>query len=98
MNYFSRRLDFKGYAIRKRFGPELEERFRNILSDYDDKFEAHKALLREGLKNEEAAFIVQQWFKNEENVKKRKPPTRDTVHYKLRQADLIQFSQSVSKR
>ncbi|KAK9300084.1 hypothetical protein QLX08_007125 [Tetragonisca angustula] len=86
---------FKGYAIRKRFGPELEERFKNILSDYDDKFEAHKALLREGLKNEEAAFIVQQWFKDEENAKKRKPPTRDTVHCKLRQADLIQFSQSV---
>lgn len=90
-------LDFRGYTIRKRFGPELEERFKKILNNYDDKFEAHKALLREGLKNEEAAFIVQRWYKKEK-VKKRKPPTKDLVHHKLRQADLIQFSQNVSKR
>ncbi|XP_017794743.1 PREDICTED: myosin-IIIb-like isoform X2 [Habropoda laboriosa] len=86
---------FRGYTIRKRFGPELEERFKRILNNYDDKFEAHKALLREGLKNEDAAFIVQRWYKKEERVKKRKPPVKDSVHPKLRQADLIQFSQSV---
>ncbi|XP_017761248.1 PREDICTED: myosin-IIIb-like isoform X2 [Eufriesea mexicana] len=86
---------FRGYSIRKRFGPELEERFKSLLNNYDDKFEAHKALLREGLKNEEAAFIVQRWYKKEERIKKRKPPTKDPVHHKLRQADLIQFSQNV---
>ncbi|XP_068982765.1 myosin-IIIb-like isoform X2 [Bombus flavifrons] len=86
--------NFRGYTIRKRFGPELEERFKKILNNYDDKFEAHKALLREGLKNEEAAFIVQRWYKKEK-VKKRKPATKDPVHHKLRQADLIQFSQNV---
>ncbi|XP_076621105.1 myosin-IIIb isoform X2 [Colletes latitarsis] len=86
---------FRGYTIRKRFGPELEERFKRILNGHNDKFEAHKALLREGLKNADAAFIVQRWYKKEEKVKKRKPPPRDSVHPKLRQADLIQFSQNV---
>ncbi|XP_076174415.1 myosin-IIIb isoform X2 [Ptiloglossa arizonensis] len=86
---------FRGYTIRKRFGPELEERFKRILNDYNNKFEAHKALLREGLKNEDAAFIVQRWYKKEEKVKKRKPPQKDNIHPKLRQADLIQFSQNV---
>ncbi|XP_053973288.1 myosin-IIIb-like isoform X2 [Hylaeus volcanicus] len=86
---------FRGYTIRKRFGPELEERFKRILNGHNDKFEAHKALLREGLKNADAAFIVQRWYKKEEKVKKRKPPPRDNIHPKLRQADLIQFSQNV---
>lgn len=95
---FVRFTDFRGYTIRKRFGPELEERFKRILNDYNNKFEAHKALLREGLKNEDAAFIVQRWYKKEEKVKKRKPPQKDNIHPKLRQADLIQFSQNVSKR
>lgn len=88
--------DFRGYTIRKRFGPELEEKFKTILNNYNDKFEAHNALLREGLKNEEAAFIVQRWYKKEEKVKKKKSSVNDPIHYKLRQADLIQFSQNVS--
>ncbi|CAL7948662.1 unnamed protein product [Xylocopa violacea] len=86
---------FRGYTIRKRFGAELEERFKRILNNYDDKLEAHKALLREGLKNEDAALVVQRWYKKEEKVKKKKPVMKDHVHYKLRQADLIQFSQNV---
>ncbi|XP_061940361.1 myosin-IIIb isoform X4 [Apis cerana] len=85
---------FRGYTIRKRFGPELEEKFKTILNNYNDKFEAHNALLREGLKNEEAAFIVQRWYKKEEKVKKKKS-VNDPIHYKLRQADLIQFSQNI---
>ncbi|KAG7210389.1 hypothetical protein KM043_011922 [Ampulex compressa] len=85
---------FRGYTIRKRFGSELEDRFKRILNDYDNKQEAHKALLREGLKNDDAALIVQRWYKTEEKVRK-KPPTRDSIHPKLRQADLIQFSQNV---
>ncbi|XP_076293572.1 myosin-IIIb isoform X2 [Lasioglossum baleicum] len=86
---------FRGYTIRRRFGVELEERFKRILNHCNDKSEAHKALLREGLKNEDAAFIVQQWYKKEERVKKRKPSVNDNVHPKLRQADLIHFSQNV---
>ncbi|XP_034180215.2 myosin-IIIb isoform X1 [Osmia lignaria lignaria] len=86
---------FRGYTIRKRFGAEHEERFKNILNNYDDKEEAHKALLREGLKNEDAEMIVEKWYKKEERVQKKKPPVKDTVHPKLRQADLIQFSQNV---
>lgn len=96
LKHFSPFSDFRGYTIRKRFGPELEEKFKTILNNYNDKFEAHNALLREGLKNEEAAFIVQRWYKKEEKVKKKKS-VNDPIHYKLRQADLIQFSQNVSK-
>lgn len=96
LKHFSLFSDFRGYTIRKRFGPELEEKFKTILNNYNDKFEAHNALLREGLKNEEAAFIVQRWYKKEEKVKKKKS-VNDPIHYKLRQADLIQFSQNVSK-
>ncbi|XP_033323906.2 myosin-IIIb isoform X1 [Megalopta genalis] len=86
---------FRGYTIRRRFGVELEERFKRILNHCHDKVDAQKALLREGLKNEDAAFIVQQWYKKEERVKKRRPSTKDNVHPKLRQADLINFSQNV---
>ncbi|XP_076234684.1 myosin-IIIb isoform X3 [Calliopsis andreniformis] len=86
---------FRGYTIRKRFGLELEERFKRILDYYDDKFEAHEALVREGLKNEDAALIVQRWYKKEETDQNRRPSMKDSVHSKLRQADLIQFSQNV---
>ncbi|KAL6425676.1 hypothetical protein ACFW04_009644 [Cataglyphis niger] len=86
---------FRGYTIRKRFGYQLEERFKNILNNYDNIFDAHKALLREGLKHEDAALIVQRWYKKEEKIVKKKPIAKDSVHPKLRQADLIQFSQNV---
>jgi len=86
--------DFRGYTIRKRFGYELEERFRRILNDYDNIYDGHKALMREGLKHEDAALIVQRWYKKEERVR-RKPTAKDSIHPKLRQADLIQFSQNV---
>ncbi|XP_031788630.1 myosin-IIIb isoform X2 [Nasonia vitripennis] len=85
---------FRGYTIRKRFGYELEERYKRILNDYDDKKEAHQALLREGLKNEDAALIIKRWYKTEERVRK-KPPAKDPIHPKLRQAELINFSQTV---
>ncbi|XP_020280531.1 myosin-IIIb-like isoform X2 [Pseudomyrmex gracilis] len=86
---------FRGYTIRKRFGYELEERFKRILNNYDNIHDGLKALLREGLKHEDAAFIVQRWYKKEEKAVRKKPPPRDPVHPKLRQADLIQFSQNV---
>lgn len=89
--------DFRGYTIRKRFGYELEERFKRILNNYDNIHDGLKALLREGLKHEDAAFIVQRWYKKEEKAVRKKPPPRDPVHPKLRQADLIQFSQNVIK-
>ncbi|XP_043279614.1 myosin-IIIb-like isoform X2 [Venturia canescens] len=85
---------FRGYTIRKRFGCELEERFKKILNDYDNKQEAREALLRDGVKSEDAAFIVQRWYKREDRVCP-KPPVKDPIHPKLRQADLIQFSQNV---
>ncbi|XP_058807301.1 myosin-IIIb-like isoform X2 [Phymastichus coffea] len=85
---------FRGYTIRKKFGYELEERYKNILNDYDDKKEAHQALLREGLKNEDAALIIRRWYKTEERVRN-KPATKDNIHPKLRQADLIHFAQTV---
>ncbi|KAL0100751.1 hypothetical protein PUN28_019257 [Cardiocondyla obscurior] len=86
---------FRGYTIRKRFGCDLEERFKRILNNYDNIYDGHKALLREGLKNEDAALIVQRWYKKEEKLIRKKPPAKDPVHPKLRQADLIQFSQNV---
>lgn len=85
---------FRGYTIRKKFGYELEERYKNILNDYDDKKEAHQALLREGLRNEDAALIIRRWYKTEERVRK-KPAVKDNIHPKLRQADLIHFAQTV---
>lgn len=90
--------DFRGFTIRRRFGYELEERFKRILNNYDNKKDGLQALLREGLRNEDAAFIVQRWFRKEEIVRKKKSvqPPRDPVHPKLRQADLIAFSQTVS--
>lgn len=90
-------LDFRGYTIRKRFGYQLEERFKRILNNYDNIFDGHKALLREGLKHEDAALIVQRWYKKEERMVRKKPIAKDSVHPKLRQADLIQFSQNVIK-
>lgn len=89
--------DFRGYTIRKRFGYELEERFKRILNNYDNIYDGHKALLREGLKHEDAALIVQRWYKKEEKVVRKKPSAKDPIHPKLRQADLIQFSQNVSE-
>jgi hypothetical protein len=86
---------FRGYTIRKRFGYELEERYKRILNEYDDKKEAHQALLREGLKNDDAALIIKRWYKTEEHIRK-KLPIKDSIHPKLRQADLIHFSQTVS--
>lgn len=86
---------FRGYTIRKKFGYELEERYKRILNEYDSKKEAHQALLREGLKSEDASLIVKRWYKTEEPVRK-KSPARDPVHPKLRQADLINFAQTVS--
>ncbi|XP_046413203.1 myosin-IIIb-like isoform X2 [Neodiprion fabricii] len=88
---------FRGFTIRRRFGYELEERFKRILNNYDNKQDGLQALLREGLRNEDAAFIVQRWFRKEEIVKKKKSvhPPRDPVHSKLRQTDLIAFSQNV---
>ncbi|XP_011865309.1 PREDICTED: myosin-IIIb-like isoform X1 [Vollenhovia emeryi] len=86
---------FRGYTIRKRFGYDLEERFKRILNNYDNIYDGHKALLREGLKHEDAALIVQRWYKKEEKLVRKKPAAKDPVHPKLRQADLIQFSQNV---
>lgn len=88
-------VDFRGYTIRKRFGYELEERFKRILNDHDNVYDGHKALLREGLRHEDAALIVQRWYKKEERAARRKPIATDPVHPKLRQADLIEFSQNV---
>ncbi|XP_028046513.1 myosin-IIIb isoform X2 [Monomorium pharaonis] len=86
---------FRGYTIRKRFGYELEERFKRILNNFDNIYDGHKALLREGLKHEDAALIVQRWYKKEEKLVRKKPVVKDPIHPKLRQADLIQFSQNV---
>ncbi|XP_072749229.1 myosin-IIIb isoform X2 [Anoplolepis gracilipes] len=86
---------FRGYTIRKRFGYELEERFKRILNNHDNIYDGHKALLREGLKHEDAALIVQRWYRKEERVVRKKPIVKDSIHPKLRQADLIQFSQNV---
>ncbi|XP_015113330.1 myosin-IIIb [Diachasma alloeum] len=82
---------FRGYTIRKRFGYQLEERFKEILNKYNCKQEAREALIREGVRNEDAIFIVHRWYKREVRVKK---PSNEP-HPKLRQADLIQFSQDV---
>jgi len=73
----------------------LEERFKRILNNYDNIYDGHKALLREGLKHEDAALIVQRWYKKEEKLVRKKSAVKDPIHPKLRQADLIQFSQNV---
>lgn len=75
----------------------MEERFKRILNNHDNIYDGHKALLREGLKHEDAALIVQRWYKKEEKVIGKKPTAKDPMHPKLRQADLIQFSQNVIK-
>ncbi|XP_014227640.1 myosin-IIIb-like isoform X2 [Trichogramma pretiosum] len=85
---------FRGYTIRKKFGLELEERYKRILNDYDDKREAHQALLREGVKPDDATLIIKRWYKTEGPIRK-KVPVKDSVHPKLRQADLIHFAQTV---
>ncbi|XP_034945837.1 myosin-IIIb-like [Chelonus insularis] len=85
---------FRGYTIRKKYGCELEERFKEILNQYTNKREAREALIREGLSKEDAVFIVHRWYKREMRVKE-DSIENDQVHPKLRQADLIQFSQNV---
>ncbi|XP_015177355.1 PREDICTED: myosin-IIIb-like isoform X2 [Polistes dominula] len=86
---------FRGYSVRKRFGAESEERFKKILNNCENEVEAIKALIDEGgVKEEDVAFIVQRWYKKEEKVHVT-PPMKDPIHPKLRQADLIQFSQNV---
>lgn len=88
-------IDFRGYSVRKRFGVESEEHFKKILNDCDNQEDATRALIAEGVKDEDAEFIVQRWYKKEERVHKSPPPIKDHIHPKLRQADLIQFSQNV---
>ncbi|XP_043669123.1 myosin-IIIb-like isoform X6 [Vespula pensylvanica] len=86
---------FRGYSVRKRFGVESEEHFKKVLNDCDNQEDATRALIAEGVKDEDAEFIVQRWYKKEERVHKSPPPIKDPIHPKLRQADLIQFSQNV---
>ncbi|KAI4486879.1 hypothetical protein M0802_012249 [Mischocyttarus mexicanus] len=86
---------FRGYSVRKRFGVESEEHFKKILNNCENQEDAIKALIAEGVKEDDAAFIVQRWYKKEERVHHITPPTKDPIHPKLRQADLIQFSQNV---
>lgn len=45
------------------------------------------------MNKEDAVFIVHRWYKREVRVKKNS--TKDSIHPKLRQADLIHFSQNV---
>ncbi|KAK2585257.1 hypothetical protein KPH14_009957 [Odynerus spinipes] len=85
---------FRGYSVRKRFGAESEERFKKILNDCETQEDARKVLMTEGLKEEDAAFVAQRWYKKREEIRNL-PPAKDPVHPKLRQADLIHFSQNV---
>ncbi|XP_057336202.1 myosin-IIIa isoform X2 [Microplitis mediator] len=86
--------NFRGYTIRKKFGSELEEKFKEILNKYDKKSDAREALINEGVSNEDAILIVHRWYKREIS-RQIKPSQTDEIHPKLRQADLIQFSQNV---
>lgn len=86
-------LDFRGYTIRKKFGSELEQKFKDILNKYDKKSEAREALINEGVSKEDAILIVHRWYKRE--IYNQRKSIIDPIHPKLRQAELIQFSQNV---
>ncbi|KAH0552740.1 hypothetical protein KQX54_014623 [Cotesia glomerata] len=85
--------NFRGYTIRKKFGSELEQKFKEILNKYDKKSEAREALINEGVSKEDAILIVHRWYKRE--VYNQRKSIIDPIHSKLRQAELIQFSQNI---
>ncbi|CAG5073246.1 Similar to MYO3A: Myosin-IIIa (Homo sapiens) [Cotesia congregata] len=85
--------NFRGYTIRKKFGSELEQKFKEILNKYDKKSEAREALINEGVSKEDAILIVHRWYKRE--VYNQRKSIIDPIHPKLRQAELIQFSQNI---
>ncbi|CAD6208851.1 GSCOCG00010680001-RA-CDS [Cotesia congregata] len=87
------RVNFRGYTIRKKFGSELEQKFKEILNKYDKKSEAREALINEGVSKEDAILIVHRWYKRE--VYNQRKSIIDPIHPKLRQAELIQFSQNI---
>ncbi|KAG8034288.1 hypothetical protein G9C98_001372 [Cotesia typhae] len=85
--------NFRGYTIRKKFGSEFEQKFKEILNKYDKKSEAREALINEGVNKEDAILIVHRWYNRE--IYNQRKSIIDPIHPKLRQAELIQFSQNI---
>nr|CAD7429069.1 unnamed protein product [Timema monikensis] len=96
---------FRGYTVRRRWGPELEARVRRVLETHENPDTAQRALEREGLTNEDAVVIIQRYYRSWRRGEKPPPkPVRRKVpnhprqkqHYTPnRQAELITFSQKV---
>ncbi|XP_063238781.1 myosin-IIIb-like [Bacillus rossius redtenbacheri] len=100
---------FRGYTVRRRWGPELEERVKRVLETHKNPFLAQRALEKEGLLAEDAAVIIQRHYRSWRSGEKRplpgppgqKPgnqPSKKQQKSALspgNQADLITFSQKV---
>lgn len=96
MIYF--KIDYRGYSIRKHRGYQFNENVKTILNKCVNKEEAREALINSGVPEKDAVFIVHRWFKQQFKIKRKSMKnTEDRIHSKLRQVELIQFSQDVKK-
>lgn len=89
-------LDYRGYSIRKDRGYEFDEELKKILDNCANKEEARQALINSGVSDKEAIFIIHRWYRQQMKIKRKLLRNPDEhVHSKLRQVELIQFSQDV---
>ncbi|KAF7990235.1 hypothetical protein HCN44_000040 [Aphidius gifuensis] len=87
---------YRGYAIRKDRGYEFDEELKKILDNCANKEEARQALINSGVSDTEAIFIIHRWYRQQMKIKRKLTRNPDDyVHSKLRQVELIQFSQDV---
>ncbi|GLH16633.1 Myosin-VIIa [Gryllus bimaculatus] len=97
---------FRGYTVRRKWGAELEARVRKVLETHSNPNSAQHALQREGLSSEDAALVIQRFYRswrkgekpvanNQQHKPKKTPNQQPPVRASERQADLISFSQNV---
>ncbi|XP_067001655.2 myosin-IIIb isoform X2 [Anabrus simplex] len=102
---------FRGYTVRRRWGPELEARVQRLLETHTNRDAAKQALEKEGFTPEDAALVIQRFYRSWRQGEKQPVRNYHRKHiskqqhqqqqqqqvHKVhdRQADLIQFSQNV---
>jgi len=100
---------FRGYTVRRKWGPELEARVRRVLETYHNPDTAKKALQSEGLTPEDAVLVIQRYYRSwrhgekpPSNQKHRRKSSRQASSHQQqvskvtdRQAELISFSHKV---
>ncbi|XP_069672444.1 myosin-IIIb-like isoform X3 [Periplaneta americana] len=100
---------FRGYTVRRRWGPELEARVRRVLQTHHNPDTAKRALESEGLTPEDAVLVIQRYYRSwrhgekpPSNQQHRRKSNRPASNHNQqankapdRQAELISFSHNV---